>query len=433
MGLGMTEEQKRGGYVSDEYTLMKKVSKHWNIGIVSEDLSLRHQKALQILEDPEAMEKVSHGVYAVKSQTGFGVYLVRLKEQWTCNCPDWKENRGHCKHILAVRYTLELEDDIRNEIDYEVPKRSYPQSWSLYNMAQMNEGEKFEELLRELCNMIPEPEQHMGRPRIPLSDQVYCAVLKIYEQKSSRRAHTKLRRAEYLGKIARAPHFNQISTTLLKEELTPILEELIRASAGPLAGLESRVAIDSSGFRCSTFGAYCDIKHGTKRKHNWVKAHICVGVKTNVVTDVVVTDGHAADSPQFKTLIDNTAKRFKIAEASADKAYLSRENLEVVGDLGGTPYIPFKSNTKRRALGSPMWKKMYHYFQIHREDFDKHYHVRSNVETTFGAIKDKFGESIRSKNPVAQRNELLCKILAYNITVLIHEMYLNGIEPGFIN
>jgi len=30
-------------------------------------------------------------------------------------------------------------------------------------------------------------------------------------------------------------------------------------------------------------------------------------------------------------------------------------------------------------------------------------------------------------------NELLAKIIAYNLTFVIHEMYENGIEPSFIN
>ena len=56
-----------------------------------------------------------------------------------------------------------------------------------------------------------------------------------------------------------------------------------------------------------------------------------------------------------------------------------------------------------------------------------HYHKRSNAESTFSAIKMKFGETIKSRNRGAQVNELLCKIIAYNITVLIHEMIqLNG-------
>jgi len=64
---------------------------------------------------------------------------------------------------------------------------------------------------------------------------------------------------------------------------------------------------------------------------------------------------------------------------------------------------------------------------MNKDEFLDHYHKRSNAEATFAAIKKKFGESIKSKNRVAQENELLCKIIAYNITVLIHEMIqLNG-------
>jgi len=44
----------------------------------------------------------------------------------------------------------------------------------------------------------------------------------------------------------------------------------------------------------------------------------------------------------------------------------------------------------------------------------QHYHKRSNVESAFGSIKKKFGETLRNKNYTAQVNELLCKIVAYN-------------------
>lgn len=39
---------------------------------------------------------------------------------------------------------------------------------------------------------------------------------------------------------------------------------------------------------------------------------------------------------------------------------------------------------------------------------------------------------MKSKSRVSQENELLDKIIAYNLTVIIHEMYENGIEPDFI-
>ncbi len=95
------------------------------------------------------------------------------------------------------------------------------------------------------------------------------------------------------------------------------------------------------------------------------------------------------------------------------------------------PYIPFKSNAVAKARSNRLWKKMFHYFQFNREEFLEHYHKRSNVETTFHMIKTKFGDKLKSKKFTSQKNELLCKVIAHNIVVLIHEMYELGIEPDF--
>jgi hypothetical protein len=46
-------------------------------------------------------------------------------------------------------------------------------------------------------------------------------------------------------------------------------------------------------------------------------------------------------------------------------------------------------------------------------------------------IKGKFGGSVRSKSPIAQVNEVLCKVLCHNICVLINSIYELGLEPTF--
>jgi hypothetical protein len=48
-------------------------------------------------------------------------------------------------------------------------------------------------------------------------------------------------------------------------------------------------------------------------------------------------------------------------------------------------------------------------------------------------IKAKFGGSVRSKTPVAQVNEALCKILCHNICVLLQSISELGIEASFWN
>lgn len=84
-----------------------------------------------------------------------------------------------------------------------------------------------------------------------------------------------------------------------------------------------------------------------------------------------------------------------------------------------------------RAGGSAIWKKMYHYFQLNLDEFMEHCRKRSNIKATNATITRKFGETLMSKSPIAQVNKLLAKIIAYNHSVVIHEMHENGNDPYF--
>lgn len=310
---------------------------------------------------------------------------------------------------------------------------TYTQAWSAYNAAQTEEIKIFDALLKDLVKAILEPEQKMGRPRLSIHENLFCAIQKVYSQLSSRRAHSLFQHAVEREQINHAPHFNAPSKFLNDPEVTPILNELVTLSALPVAGLESDFAIDSTGFRTTGFNVYNGMKHGERKEHKWIKAHIACGVKTNIVTSIEITGENGADSPQFIPLLNGTAKNFNIREISADKAYSARNNLNAADNIGATPYIAFRNNAQGYTRGSPLWNKMYHYFQLNKDEFMEHYHKRSNVESTNAAIKRKFGETLKSKNRVAQVNELLAKIIAYNLTVVIHEMYENGIQPSFLN
>ena len=71
----------------------------------------------------------------------------------------------------------------------------------------------------------------------------------------------------------------------------------------------------------------------------------------------------------------------------------------------GTPFIAFKCNTTAAQGG--LFAKMFHHYSLNRDDFLKHYHKRSNVESTFSMIKAKFGDHLRSKTDTAMVNEAL--------------------------
>lgn len=198
-----------------------------------------------------------------------------------------------------------------------------------------------------------------------------------------------------------------------------------------MRSVETDFAVDTTGFSTSQFERWFNFKYGKKSDYRiWLKAHLICGVKTNIVTSAEVTEGKASDIRQFKGLVSRTAKNFEIREVSADKAYSSRENLYLIEETGGTPYIPFRSNARPRAGGSILWKKMWHYYNLHREEFLQHYHKRSNVETVVHMIKTKFGSRLRSKDKVSQINELLLKVLCHNICVVIQEVHELGAFPN---
>lgn len=59
--------------------------------------------------------------------------------------------------------------------------------------------------------------------------------------------------------------------------------------------------------------------------------------------------------------------------------------------------------------------------------FEDRYEKRSDIESTFGALKGEFGEKLFSRNREARENELLARVDAYNICVVIRETErLNG-------
>ena len=68
---------------------------------------------------------------------------------------------------------------------------------------------------------------------------------------------------------------------------------------------------------------------------------------------------------------------------------------------------------------------------MNKELFLAHYHRRSNVESTFSALKRKFGDNVRSKLQAAQFNEVMLKCICFNLSCVVHAIHELGIDPQF--
>lgn len=396
----------------------------------------RQQRGLQLGATGDIVRKGD--AWIVPSRSGKSKYKVRLEaEPPSCTCHS-ANKRGKCKHMLAAEQA-KLEAHSSNDgATAEVvsgaqkePRKTYSQDWVAYNAAQTHEKEEFLALLYDLCSGVCEPLMpKKGRPKLPLPDAIFAMNYKVYSTVSARRFMSDLREAETKGYITKIPHFNSILNYLENPEITPILQELIRQTSLPFTAIETVFAVDSSGFSSSRFSRWYDRKYGDIReKHEWVKIHIMCGVKTNIVTAVEIRDKDTSDTKLLPDLVNATAVNFEVREVLGDKAYGSLRNYDVIASHGAVPFIPFKST--HTGKGGGLWKKMFHLYHFHSDEYLTHYHQRSNIETTFSMMKRKFGDDVRSKTEVAMKNEVLCKILCHNICCLIHESRELGISMTF--
>jgi len=307
-------------------------------------------------------------------------------------------------------------------------------NWHKYNLAKTKEKRIFYELLYELSKLIPETLHDKGRKPTPLSDLIFCLGLKLYSNYSGRKVSSDIELSQRAGYIKTTPHFNTLNDFLRCSATYDLLQKLLTLSAMPLKELEDHYSMDASGF-----GAYEDerwrrVRYSEgygKAAKTFLKGHICIGTRTNVICSCEITNAFVADVSTAPILLERLNANFNPKEVSADRGYSAKRIHQIIQAMNATPFILFKSITNPKKGDPQIWKEMHLYFSTKKEWYLNHYHKRSNVETTFSMIKLKLGEFLRCKNFESQRNELMMKFICHNICCLISEIFESDVHIDF--
>ena len=205
--------------------------------------------------------------YKVPSQSGKGTYLVNLEYGPYCTCPDFEERSRPCKHVYAVQALIRRDERLAEPPPPPVAVRMPQTPWQQYNAAQVNEGDLFARLLRNLCDTIEQPPcSGPGRRPMPLGDMMYGLGLKVYSTLSTRRAMSVMSAAAADGRMSCKPSYSTPIRYFGRPEVTPLLRELIQRSALPLRDIEVDFAQDSSGFASTAYNRWFDHKWGKGSK-----------------------------------------------------------------------------------------------------------------------------------------------------------------------
>jgi transposase len=230
------------------------------------------------------------------------------------------------------------------------------------------------------------------------------------------------------------PCFKTLSNYRENNSLQIILSALIEESSKPLSAVEHDFATDATGIKTKLFSSWYSIRCKKEiRKRDHLTIHITTGVKSNIVTALNVETKSGKDNLILREHVDKTAQNFQINEWSGDGKYWCKENCKKVHEVGAKPYFKVWKNWSGRSRGGFHWKEMNLEFKKDPEEYGKHYHKRSNVESTNMSKKMIHGDKVYSRLSSARINEETLRWINHNINVLNKAKHLWGINPKFMD
>jgi hypothetical protein len=390
-----------------------------------------------------AIKLIAGSKYLVPSASHSGGYVVDAVER-SCTCPDWADHGGpgrlhNCKHVYAVLIVSREIETPDGVVTIEQEVRVYPpRNWPVVNASLVDMPRIMPALISDLVTLIPmrEGPRSRGRPQVETRDAVHGMLIKVFEERTARETVEAMERQKGKGLWGdrNLVHYNTLLREMQRDDtVTPVLQQLVGASAMPLRAIERNFAIDSTCFATSRTAPWNEVKWGPVEKSSkahWLKVHGCVGTKWHAFTAVQVTENTVGDSPMLPVLVQRTIEAgFIPRKVTADAAYLSAVNINAIESVGADAYIDFKENTT--GSSSPVLGRLFYKYMADREAYMREYHNRSNVESAFGAMKNRFGHYLRAKRPLSQYNELLCKVVCHNLAMIVLATHELGIEANF--
>ena len=310
-------------------------------------------------------------------------------------------------------------------------KKRIPRDESLYNKIQKNEFLNFMDYVEFLRNKVCKTAR--------MKKMITCLLIwHKFPNLSARRAESYLLFLRKFNVLKfGVPCFKTLVNYRGNNSMLKILDELIVESSKPLSVIEHDFGTDSTGIKTKLFSTWYSLRIKKKiKKRDHITVHASMGIKSTIVTALDIEIKQGKDNKIFREHVDKTSENFKIDEWSGDGMYWAKLNCDKVAEKGGKSY--FKCKTGKTAWngkqdGHPAWKEMNLQSKENKEEYDKHYHKRSKLESGNHSKKALHGDKVYSKLKSARINEETLRWINHNINVLNrakHEWNINHLSDG---
>lgn len=210
--------------------------------------------------------------------------------------------------------------------------------------------------------------------------------------------------------LPRKPHFTTINKFALRVKpywFELLIEQIISSINSEIA------AIDGTGFSLNNRSRYfCTIAGERKR---FMQFNACAELKHKLITAIKLRRKRRNENIDVNCLMRKSAKQLKLNYFLADKEYDSEKNHELAEKYGAKLVAPLRCKTKQFYRIRRAYRK-----QLKKNFPDELYRKRVLIESCFSALKRKHGEVVYAKKFVSQKNELLCRVLAYDLGIIIN-------------
>lgn len=421
------------------------------------------QNAMRILDLKDAVVKqdVNHFEVVSLRTPSRRVKVYRRGDVWHCRSDKRNTDENPCSHILAVLITEGIVerpntaasvwmkgDDGRNHTLEEEAWRRIP----------TRVPEMLAEMLRDgLPAAVPldliDRVGNKGRPSKPIYAQAYQAVIRVFNRSNLRGTQGSMDLPHHR---VHNPYGGASRSTMSRFHIDHgnelMMQKILALSVSPAKPYESLVHPDGTGLTEQHFSAYFDErydkrkrekreaeKEGRKyepqvpRKHHWTYAVILWSYRYTMVAAIRTQHGPFGEAPWLIPLLERAGMMLDIGEVGGDKAYNAYYLDEYLARHGMDAQFKVKANanptysTQRKKA----FKRRVEESRLDPEGFAAKANRRNNAETGNHAFKAILGDQIYSKDPLAQRVEILCMCVAYNLMRLVYLEVEQGIRVSF--
>lgn len=325
----------------------------------------------------------------------------------------------------------------KDEFKY-VPREEKEIDWSKYDKAQINEINDMLLLIRDavdeaslrlgidsmLLNKGP------GRPQNHPADLAKAVLMQQYFSVSNRVAEGLVRLFKEKMRIKNAFSYKTIERAYEDPLVTLILGEIFRMTQEPVSGREHVFAPDGTGLSRSMKQNWENDRRGRKTGKGYEKMIAMVGCTYKLLSAVEFPDNpEAHESPYFEPLLEETSACYeRIDLVSADSAYLSRDNCDLIAGVGAVPRVYPKQGIMLKRKGSRAWAEMLLDFIKDPQEWLRDYHPRSISETAFSVFKRGFPFPLRKRIKLRRKQEAFARACDYNVKRLCYLKHLEEIS-----